>query len=976
MKAEGAPADSGRLLRAAVLSVFDIEWIEPELSEDDPDLVDHVAEFLASSCERVIDSGGTPSWRLRDDMRVRVFRGETRATLLGVLDSIAVRPHEPLQTTLEQFLRGSLPPLDQLSRPALDSVLQLRRWFGDDVDLPAVRQVQARVEWTAFVEPLERLLARGFVGREDLLTGLRAFIDDAADPESGARPFVIRGVGGSGKSTVLGRLLTDPWAGHDLVVYINYDRGWLVDGGPFSLFDEIVRQVGIQRPELHIDATSLRWRAESDRRAGSYGDIASRASQRYAQVPRELMAKLSELVGPFRRLVLLLDTFEEMGRREISIEVEMLTFLGELITAEPKVRAVIAGRTLPQSDAIRTRPPFRLTGLDDTDALRLLRQLLPGTDEPLLREVVQLVGGNPLSLHLAAGVLERVGDEPARMLRVAEGNVQGQLYSRLLEHIPDPRVRAIAHPGLIVRRITPQIIRQVLAEPCGIAPLDEEEARAVFEGLRREATLCGPSEDGDGALVHRQDVRALMLASIQRDKPGTSRAIHEGAVRFYADGREEGISEFVGRREELYHRLMLKQEWPVLDGRWSPSAGPELASVIDELPPRSQLYLTTKVRGLRVDPHIRATAEDHEWRHTARPQVEARIARDQLDEALQLLRERRGEGERSLLPVQEVEVLERLDRLPEALELVVRERERAISRGSLDTARELISSEARIRERIGQWGQAMSLLSQLADVDRRRRARDPGVDDDVRIQELVVLTSMLRIARHSDRRDERHVQELTDETAALAEATPKRLLTKAPSLLRDLAVEIGTVAPSIRDLAVTALAEDSGSDAVERFTRATDAAQNYMVSGSDALLIFRSLLDQLEATAQSNLDAIQRLAQADRRSAGRSPITLPLTERWLETSRNSLDALTQAYETARADQGVLRECSPLLEQRLKTTRATVRAAEDSNRSIRRTGSRNARKDLAAALDRGERTARENLDAVSRLRRILSRLRRM
>ena len=97
-----------------------------------------------------------------------------------------------------------------------------------------------------------------------------------------------------------------------------------------------------------------------------------------------------------------------------------------------------------------------------------------------MREIVRLLGGNPLSLHLAADVLNRTGEDPTRLIAVAEGNIQGQLYSRLLEHIRDPLVRAVAHPGLVVRRLTPEIIREVLAEPCGIAPLDEAEAARIF----------------------------------------------------------------------------------------------------------------------------------------------------------------------------------------------------------------------------------------------------------------------------------------------------------------------------------------------------------------------------------------------------------------------------------------------------------------------------------------------------------------
>ena len=57
--------------RAAVLSVFDVDWVQPHLGDAE---VDDLMAFLYSSCERVVDSTGTSRWRLRDDERIRVLR--------------------------------------------------------------------------------------------------------------------------------------------------------------------------------------------------------------------------------------------------------------------------------------------------------------------------------------------------------------------------------------------------------------------------------------------------------------------------------------------------------------------------------------------------------------------------------------------------------------------------------------------------------------------------------------------------------------------------------------------------------------------------------------------------------------------------------------------------------------------------------------------------------------------------------------
>ena len=128
------------------------------------------------------------------------------------------------------------------------------------------------------------------------------------------------------------------------------------------------------------------------------------------------------------------------------------------------------------------------------------------------------------------------------------------------------------------------------------------------------------------------------------------------------------------------------------------------------------------------------------------------------------------------------------------------------------------------------WSEAWKLLDGLAELDRERRARTSSPDDEVRVRELIVLTSMLRIARHEGRLGAR-VNELTQETADLARATPQRLLTRNPSLLRDLAGEIGQSAPEIVQLAVSALAtEEDANEAGSRAVRPAASPELLLVT--------------------------------------------------------------------------------------------------------------------------------------------------
>ena len=841
------------LIRAAVLSFFDIDWLYPHPSDDE---ADRVVDFLFSSCQRVVDPGGTPRWQLKDDERVRVLREVPRPSLLEALSSVPTRPHDPLQAALDVYLNGTLRPVDQLNAAELSATLQLERWVGQQPGLPDAAEVQARLDRVSLLEPLRRLLARGFVGRQDLLDELRSFIASKDTRQPGI--FLIEGVGGGGKSTVLAQLVLHLLAPDDLAVYLSLDRGWLIDGGSWAAYDEIVRQVGAGDPRRRDDATRLRLTAqEQAQQASGSLEIASRASQRREPVGPALLMKLGELTAG-RRLVVAIDTLEELARRESSFAFEMFSFLGDLARTLPQARLVAAGRSVPTATSALPGRLWRLRGLGENDALTLLRKLTAKTpaSEELLREIVRLLNGNPLSLHLAADVLNRTGEDPTQLIAVTEGNIQGQLYSRLLEHIRDPQVRAIAHPGLVVRRLTPDIIRQVLAEPCGIAPLGEDQAARIFRALGEEATLCEPSPDRDGALVQRQDVRTLMLPAIEQDSPGMTRAIHEAAVGYYEDVQAgpAGPANRVARREELYHRLMLGQDRDTLDQRWDPAVASDLeaAEVMDELPSRSQLYLNIKMPWLKLEPEVRAEADDDEWRQSVRPSAIRQMERGQVSAALDLVRERRGGDGRPLLPDLEIEALERLGRVQEALQLARQEQQRATLLGHVGQLRELVAQEARILERLRRWPEAWALLDGLASLDRSRRARTDALDDQVRVRELVTLTSMLRICRNESRAvgplrsfvmkvlnviipvlpprlgevmtsvlhslwprraPARPVEELIAETVKLAEATPPRLLRANPSLLRDLAGEIGSRSPQVLQLAASALATPADADA-------------------------------------------------------------------------------------------------------------------------------------------------------------------
>lgn len=110
-------------------------------------------------------------------------------------------------------------------------------------------------------------------------------------------------------------------------------------------------------------------------------------------------------------------------------------------------------------------------------------------DEALARNAVRQLGGNPLTLKLAAELIKKdaralvdVRTKRLFILRVRDEAIQGQLYRRILGRIHDDSVRKLAHPGLVLRRITAPIIKEVLAQPCEVVVPDLPAADVLFRG--------------------------------------------------------------------------------------------------------------------------------------------------------------------------------------------------------------------------------------------------------------------------------------------------------------------------------------------------------------------------------------------------------------------------------------------------------------------------------------------------------------
>ena len=342
---------------------------------------------------------------------------------------------------------------------------------------------------------------------------------------------MLTGPGGSGKSTLLGKLLLEleDRIGEGTVpfAYVDFDKARHDPRDPRGLLEQIARQL-----RLLYAANADLGRAFAAFESASAGTDIGLASELLeldtAQLDvdgliRELAARLEQIAGGAAgpRLILFLDTFEEVQLQGPGAVQDVVDLMRRFAAALPGLRLVVSGRGELRAPGVDPERILRLGDLDPAAADAVLAGL--GVQEPEIRALIfERFGGNPLVLHLAAEALRRlhtaerafdgVLGRADAVAAVGLEQVQGMLYDRILGHIGDPEIVKIAHPGLAVRRVDPDVIRDVLAAHAG----STRSTRGRSSAACRSRSRCS-SPTPDGALRHRQDVRRLML---RRDARG------------------------------------------------------------------------------------------------------------------------------------------------------------------------------------------------------------------------------------------------------------------------------------------------------------------------------------------------------------------------------------------------------------------------------------------------------------------------
>ena len=550
-----------------------------------------ISAGLAQACEPTTEGdGGRERWLMRGSERRRELEaiGEQ-----GTAEAVGWREGQNTdQGATDQQTDDLLDAL--LGREAFtrDNLRQLAQEGTDQAELARTAEALERAGATApqhdLLPQLRAALTRlglkvnresvldGFVGRQEELATTSEWAQERADRRT--TTLYVQGLPGIGKSTLLdataAQLVRDDPAW--LVVRLDFDRAGLDVQDWQGLTLELARQVAAQVDPVGAELLS---QAREQVVATASLDYGLKGDGRQ-QVHPALGSALGTAVGQQqRRLLVLLDTVEVLRSRGETQPARLFDWLDDVAGYGVPLTIITAGR----GDALGAAPDreaktIRLEGLDDPSADRLLTAL--GVEKKDLARVRAVARGNPLALRLAAKIAREGGADD---LDEVAGESTGQgaftaayLYRFLLSRIDDEDLEQLANPGLVVRVIDAEVIREVLAPAVGLDIGEDDAALAraaeLFESLASQHWLVQPDPMTPGFVRHRADMRAVLLPLLYETQPRVCAKIDRRAAKWFAQ-RPEGWAGV----EAAYHRLQLMR----VDKR-VPAVDPATLGQLDE----------------------------------------------------------------------------------------------------------------------------------------------------------------------------------------------------------------------------------------------------------------------------------------------------------------------------------------------------------------------------------------------------------
>ena len=621
-------------------------------------------------------------------------------------DMWASWPLQPNQseTMLKALLLGVTPALKDLDCDGLRTFLIVMGWVEGVVEarlLPPVEAVESAIHFQELIEPL-RKITENFRGREQELKQLREYVDYLPSEgilEHASRrwnsllrffnlrkqpPLVISGVGGIGKSTLVGQFILNHWlsghgrgenfsgagslkergARHGLYfVYVDFERDRESLSDPLNLLVEVVRQISLQDLDRWDEWKTFYAKLKNHIEDSGHERKLRYQHQRYSQSVRSSNSEHEWWLQEFSErwnesststaegtLLVVLDSLEEVQQLGPEVVYALFAFMNRWADSGTYFRPVLVGRAEVEHEEVKEFK-CRNLHLGEFDQASAIGYLMGRgiTDEIVAKMIHERAGGNPLTLKLAVALYEKENAAHEGKWGVREwanfwgafdkGKIQMLLFQRNLEHIQDKLVRKIAFPGMVVRRITPEVIQQVLAKPCGLGKVLKKDAVSMMHVLMKERFLVsGASVE---FLHFRKELRRPLVELVRQKWPEQWKMINDLAVKYY-----ERSSNAEDQAEYLYHRL-LRGDAPrliaplVTSALWS-----NLITSLDELPVNAQVMLAEKF-GMGISNDVLAQAEDRTWEQYKVQEVKKVLDFGQFEDLVRLRQELEARKRRS-----------------------------------------------------------------------------------------------------------------------------------------------------------------------------------------------------------------------------------------------------------------------------------------------------------------------------------------
>jgi endonuclease G len=783
---------------AAVLVAFDPAELNPVgRAPDGTSGLDLLPELVLSSG---MGSGSERLWSLTTSARkAQIQRLGSQESVSAALGANRKRPDTSLQRLFDSVITGMpLKPLDEQSSEELAALLVVADWLGGVVitpPLPTLSSVKAALERSSDFSRLRLLVGEALIGREAELNQMRDHLRGRD-----RTVLFVSGTGGAGKSALLAQCilaLVDEAKDPNCWVRVDVADGQVSANEPVTVLRQAAQQLARRDPTIRRLVSSFVEESESRRASRDYGHLESVSVDHEDEIPWAVnrFAEIAERYNSRRRdprtFAFCVDSFEEAQLLGEPSETSLLTML-VILARVTHVRVIVCGRALPREGALSAcAAELRLLPLEDlasADASLLLKAFVhrekndARIDPESLTRVANAIGGNPLTLKLAARLINEEGIEVVRdeatVKRLSNEAMQARLYSRIVGHIADKDVQRLAIPGLVVRIIDKHVIRDVLAAPCGLGQIDDAHASRLMSSLEREITLV--ERLPDGVLRYRNDIRRVMLNGMSKAMAGQVNEIHQRAIAHWRSMR--------GPRalaEELYHMLLSGVSSNEIEQRWMSEFDGELkaalSSAIEELEAgdEARVWLSSKLGVALPEVEQMAMSIDAQESQTAIAATQY-LARGEALQALNTVREKLPFRAGSPLFGIRARSLFRLGRTEEAI-------------GAADEGIDL----ARRAEMATECADLILLRSYILEFSARERE---ALSELARVEPLVtteidrmrVLVRQVRLNRKLGVGS----QVLVDKLVRLSAAHEEELVGH-PAILREVAAEVGKVAPSI-----------------------------------------------------------------------------------------------------------------------------------------------------------------------------------